>query len=629
MALISLQDIKFAYGGKILFENLNLQIQPGERVSLLGRNGTGKSTLMKLINGDEQADSGAIHRQQGLRVSYLPQEVPQHIPGSVFDIVAEGLGKIGNLLHQYHDISLQLAKEYSEHSLNKLSRLQDELEHAGGWQIHQKVETVLSHMKLDADIEFNTLSAGLKRRTLLAKGLVQQPDILLLDEPTNHLDIDAIAWLEDFLLRYGGTLIFVTHDREFLQKLATRIIELDLLKLHNWACDYPTYLQRKEALMEAEAENHARFDKKLAQEETWVRKGIKARRTRNEGRVRALKKMREQRHNRLQRDGAAAIKIQEAERSGRLVLETEDISFSYGNERIFKNFSTIILRGDKIGIIGPNGVGKSTLLKTLLGDLKPQSGTIKYGTRLQVAYFDQLRDQLDDEKSIIENVGEGRDTLETNGVKKHIITYLQDFLFAPERCRVPVKVLSGGERNRVLLAKLFTRTANVLVLDEPTNDLDAETLELLESLLVEFSGTILLVSHDRAFLNNVVTSTIAFEGDARVKEYVGGYDDYLRHRKIEMSVPAGKVGKKQKKPVKERPRKISFNEKKELHNLPQEIENLESEQAELFDQLGNPDFYKENGDAVAKVKLRLQTIENGLAEKYQRWETLEAIAGEN
>ncbi|MCA9732736.1 MAG: ATP-binding cassette domain-containing protein [Deferribacteres bacterium] len=625
MALISLQDIKFAYGGRLLFENVNLQIQHGERISLVGRNGTGKSTLLRLMHGEEVQSDGTISRQQDLRISYLPQDVPEQIDGTVFDIVADGLGKISELLHQYHDTSLHLANHYTEKDLNKLSRLQEELEHIDGWQVHQKVETVLSHMNLDADIRFNNLSAGLKRRTLLAKGLVQQPDILLLDEPTNHLDIEAIDWLEDFLLRYSGTLVFVTHDRVFLQKLATRIIELDLLTLHNWDCDYPIYLKRKEALLQAETEENQRFDKKLAQEEIWIRKGIKARRTRNEGRVRELQKMREQRRNRLQRDGAAKMQLHEADRSGHLVLQADDISFAYAQNPIFSDFSTTIIRGDKIGIIGPNGVGKSTLMKALLGDLSPQSGTIKYGVRLQVAYFDQLRDQLNDEQSVIENVSEGRDTLEINGTKRHIISYLQDFLFSPERCRVPVKVLSGGERNRVLLAKLFTRAANVLVLDEPTNDLDAETLELLENLLVEFSGTILLVSHDRAFLNNVVTSTIAFTGKGMAKEFIGGYDDYLRQRQVNLPPSIAKTKKDNRKPAKERERKLSFKEKQELEKLPLEIENLESEQSTIFTQLGDPEFYKENGEAVAGMKNRLQELEEELSKKYQRWEELEEI----
>ncbi|KAA3663048.1 MAG: ATP-binding cassette domain-containing protein [Calditrichaeota bacterium] len=625
MALISLQDITFAFGGRLLFENVNLQIQPGERISLVGRNGTGKSTLLKLIHGDESPSAGTLNRQQDLRVAFLPQNVPEQIDGTVFDIVSDGLGRISELLHQYHDTSLQLASDYSEKALKKLSRLQDQLEHIDGWQVHQKVETVLSHMSLDADVPFNTLSAGLKRRTLLAKGLVQEPDILLLDEPTNHLDIEAIDWLEEFLQRYSGTLVFVTHDRVFLQKLATRIIELDLLTLHNWECDYQIYLKRKEALLQAETEENQRFDKKLAQEEVWIRKGIKARRTRNEGRVRELQKMREQRQHRLQRDGAAKMQLHQADRSGRLVLQADDIHFAYDQNTIFSNFSTTIMRGDKIGIIGPNGAGKSTLLKALLGDLTPQSGSIKHGVRLQVAYFDQLRDQLIDEQSIIENVGEGRDTLEINGLKRHIITYLQDFLFTPERCRVPVKVLSGGERNRVLLAKLFTRAANVLVLDEPTNDLDAETLELLENLLVEFTGTILLVSHDRAFLNNVVTSTIAFTGKGVVKEFVGGYNDYVRQRQIETPLPVSKSKKENKKPARERERKLSFQEKQELEKLPVEIENLESEQSTLFTQLGDPAFYKENGDAIAGMKNRLQELEGELAEKYQRWEELEEI----
>ena len=626
MALISLQNIEFAYGGTLLFQNLNLQIEAGERVSLVGRNGSGKSSLMRLINGEEQAVSGTIRRQQNLRVAYLPQEIPQEIPGTVFDIVAGGLGKITTLLHNFHQTSKALARNQSPQLLTKLSRLQDELQHTDGWKIHQKVETVLSHMTLDPDVEFNTLSAGLKRRSLLARGLAQEPDILLLDEPTNHLDIEAIRWLEEYLQRFRGTILFVTHDRAFLQKLSMRIIELDLLTLHNWECDYRTYLQRKNALLEAEMAAHARFDKKLAQEEIWVRQGIKARRTRNEGRVRALKTMRQQRRSRLQRDGAAHMRINEAERSGRLVIEAKSISFSYPGKPIIDDFSTQILRGDKIGIIGPNGAGKSTLLKALLGELAVTSGKIKHGTRLQVAYFDQLRDQLDGEKSIIENVGQGRDTLEINGVNRHIVAYLQDFLFSSQRCRVPVKVLSGGERNRVLLARLFTSPANLLVLDEPTNDLDVETLDLLEALLVEYKGTVLLVSHDREFLNNVATSTIAFDGPAQIKEYVGGYDEYIAQRKVESPEPVTRVKKTRPRPQNEKPRKLTFKEKKELESLPGLIETLESEQNELFAQLADPNFYKENGTAIAGMKSRLQEIENNLAEVFERWQALENIA---
>lgn len=626
MALISLQNIEFAYGGTLLFQDLDLQIEPGERVCLVGRNGTGKSSLLRLINGDEQPLRGTIRQQQDLRVAYLPQEIPQDMPGTVIEIVAGGLGIVSSLLHDFHQTSLALAHKQSAQLIAKLSRLQDELQHNDGWQIHQKVDTVLSHMKLAPDIEFNALSAGLKRRTLLARGLVQEPDILLLDEPTNHLDIEAIRWLEEYLQRFRGTILFVTHDRAFLQKLSTRIIELDLQTLHNWACDYRTYLQRKNALLEAELAENTRLDKKLAQEEIWIRKGIKARRTRNEGRVRALKKLRQQRQSRLQRDGAAKMQINEAERSGQLVIEAKNISFSYPGKKVINDFSTLILRGDKIGLIGPNGAGKSTLLKALLGELEQDSGNIKHGTNLQIAYFDQLRDQLDGEKSIIENVGQGRDTLTLNGGRRHIVAYLQDFLFSPQRCRIPVKALSGGERNRVLLARLFTKPANLLVLDEPTNDLDVETLDLLESLLAEYPGTVLLVSHDREFLNNVVTSTIAFEGHGIIKEYVGGYDDYLTQCTVETPAPAPRIKKNKPRPMKEKIRKLNFNEKKELEILPEQIEKLETEQNELFERLGDPNFYKENGAAIAGIKSRLQEIEDDLAKKFQRWEILEQIA---
>ena len=491
---MSLRDVSLSFGGPKLLDRVNLQIERGDRLCLLGRNGEGKSSLLKLLVGEVAPDDGQVLRQQGLRVARLPQEVPTDRAGSVADEVAEGLA---------------------------------EPDHPSPVHDH-RVDAVLSRMGLEADAHFADLSSGKKRRVLLARSLVSEPDILLLDEPTNHLDIDAIRWLEDFLIRYGGTLVFVTHDRVFLERLATRIIELDRGNLGDWACDYPTFLKRREDQLAAEARQNALFDKKLAQEEVWIRKGIQARRTRNEGRVRALKALREARTKRRERQGTARVQVQEAERSGTLVIEAKGVSFGYGDRPVIRDLTTTILRGDKIGIVGPNGSGKTTLLRLLLGGLAPGKGTVRHGTNLEVAYFDQLKATLDDEKTVQENVSDGYDTIPINGQPRHVLGYLQDFLFAPDRARGLVKFLSGGERTRLLLARLFTKPSNVLVMDEPTNDLDVETLELLEGLVVDYPGTVLLVSHDRAFLNNVATGTLAVEADGAVKEYDGGYDDYLR-----------------------------------------------------------------------------------------------------
>jgi len=612
MALISLKDISVAFGGPLLLDKLNLQVERGERVCLLGRNGAGKSTLMRIIRGEILPDEGEIVRQQGVRVALLEQEVPEGLTGNIFDVVAGGLG-------------LPQTGGEREGEAGTAGAFDSGIR----WQAEQQVEQILSRMKLDPDSEFASLSAGLKRRVLLARGLVLDPDILLLDEPTNHLDIEAISRLEDFLLRYGGTLLFVTHDRMFLRRMATRIIELDRGNLIDWSCDYDTFLKRKEALLEAEAEQWAQFDKKLAQEEVWIRKGIKARRTRNEGRVRELRKLREVRRERRERTGAVRMQVQEAERSGKLVIEADNISFAYDGRTIFHNFSTTIMRGDKVGIIGPNGSGKTTLLRVLLGGLPLQEGNLRHGTHFEVAYFDQLRAQLDEDKSVQDNVAEGSDTVTINGRSRHIIGYLRDFLFSPERARSPVRVLSGGERNRLLLAKLFTKPANVLVMDEPTNDLDAETLELLEELLLDYSGTLLLVSHDRAFLNNVVTSTLALEGEGQVGEYIGGYDDWLHQRKPqtdparpEKASPSSEE-KMRCKPSK--PQKLTYREQKELEALPERIETIETEQQELYRTMGDPAFYQQSSEEIVKAKARLESLEQELRESYERWEELEAL----
>ncbi len=609
MALISLQDVSLGFGGPVLFDEINLQIEQGEWVGLLGRNGMGKSTLLKLVNGDISPLSGTIARQQNLRVAYLPQEVPANVEGKVFDIVASGLDS---------------PKKTDEHH----------------WQGQLQVEQVISRMSLDAyvDTRFEVLSAGMKRRVMLARGLVKKPDLLLLDEPTNHLDIDSINWLEDFLKRWGGTLLFVTHDRVFLQKLTTRIIELDRGHLFDWDCSYTTFLERKEAMLTAEAEQNILFDKKLAQEEVWIRKGIEARRTRNEGRVRALKRLREQRLERRERPGKVKMQIQAEKRSGKLVIEVENVSYSYGNQAIVSDFTTTIQRGDKVGIIGPNGSGKTTLLRLLLNELTPQTGSVEYGTNLEIAYFDQLRAQLDDSKSILDNVGQGRDTVTINGRTRNLMGYLEDFLFTRERVNAPISALSGGERNRLLLARLFARSANLLVLDEPTNDLDVETLEILEELLLEYDGTLLLVSHDRAFLNNIVTSTLAMDGNGKVTETVGGYDEWKRQADSrdqsasDSSKPAATPQQESAPKDSSAPRKLTYKEqraleaqKQELAELPQRIESLEAEVHALSAAMADASFYQQDSAKITSTVDKLNQLHDELAQAYHRWEELEKL----
>ncbi|MEX0716412.1 MAG: ATP-binding cassette domain-containing protein [Planctomycetaceae bacterium] len=630
MPLVSLSRVSFTWSGPPLLDAVDLRIEPGERIGLLGRNGSGKSTLMKLIAGEIAPDDGELARANGLRVARLVQEVPASYAGTgtVADVVAEGAA--AHLPSTSDDDGGDPADVHSDE-----------------WRVRHAVERVLSRMKLDGDAAFATLSSGMKRRVLLAQALAGEPDILLLDEPTNHLDIDSIAWLERFLKGYDGTLVFVTHDRVFLQALATRIVEIDRGRLFDWTCDYATFLARKEAALDAEEKRNALFDKKLAQEEVWIRQGVKARRTRNEGRVRALQKMREEHGQRRKRVGNVHMRAEQAERSGHLVVEAEGVGFAYGGsdelrvtsdelrgtsgsrgseQMVIRDFSTLISRGDKVGIIGPNGAGKSTLLKLLLGRLQPTAGTIRLGTRLKINYFDQLREQIDEEKTVVENVGEGQETLLIDGKPRHVLGYLQEFLFTPERARRPARSLSGGERNRMLLARIFKRPSNVLVLDEPTNDLDAETLELLEELVAEYPGTLLLVSHDRAFLNNVVTSTLVLEGDGSVKEYAGGYDDYLRQRGgaepgEKDSPPQKTVAKPQ---ASAKPVKLTFKERRELDALPERIAELEKRQTESHATMSAPSFYKQDGAKIAEETSRLQKIERDLAAAYARWEELEA-----
>ncbi|HTE45121.1 MAG TPA: ATP-binding cassette domain-containing protein, partial [Gemmatimonadaceae bacterium] len=531
MALLGMQDVNIAFGGPAILDRANFAIDRGERVCLLGRNGAGKSTIMKLLDGTMLPDSGEIVRQTGVTVTRLEQEVPSDVDGTTFDVVAAGLGPAGSLLARYHEASHRVASEANDSALRDLDRLHHALDAAGGWEMQTRVDTVLSHLSLDPDAPFANASGGRKRQTLLARALVRQPDVLLLDEPTNHLDVEAVEWMEDFLIDRGTTLLFVTHDRAFLRRLATRIVELDRGRLVDWGTDYDTYLQRKEMALAAESKEWAEFDKKLAKEEIWIRTGIQARRTRNEGRVRSLEALRVERSARRERTGTVRLQTQDAERSGRLVAEARGVNFSYGTRVIVRDFSTTITRGDRIGMIGPNGSGKTTLLRLLLGELTPDEGTIRTGTGLEIAYFDQLRDTLDPERTVFDSIADGADFIEIRGARKHVLGYLQDFLFSPDRARTPVRALSGGERNRLLLARLFTRSFNLLVLDEPTNDLDIETLDLLEELLLEFPGTLLVVSHDRSFLDNVVTSTLVLEGGGKVGEYVGGYADWMRQRK--------------------------------------------------------------------------------------------------
>ncbi len=629
MALISISNLRVAFGGPPLLDGITLQLEPGDRLCLMGRNGSGKSTLMKLINGELQAESGELSRQQGLKVALVSQEIPQGLAGKVFDVVASGMGNAAGLLAEYHQISHRLATEGGEELLTRLANLQKALDDEGGWQLHQEVERVLARLSLDPEADFGTLSGGTKRRVLLARALVAAPDILLLDEPTNHLDIDTIVWLEEFLLKHVKTLLFVTHDRAFARRLSNRIAELDRGKLYAFNCGYDSFVERREELLAAEVTRQALFDKKLAQEEVWVRQGIKARRTRNEGRVRALKRLREEQRERRERQGQVKMQLQEAERSGRLVVEAEGVEFAYDGQPLIKNLSTTIMRGDRVGIIGPNGSGKTTLLRLLLGELAPQAGVVRVGSRLEVSYFDQLREQLDMNKTVQENVGEGNDTVTINGKPRHIIGYLQDFLFTPDRSRSPVRILSGGERNRLLLAKLFTRPSNVLVMDEPTNDLDAETLDLLEELLQEYAGTLLLVSHDREFLNNVVTSTLVLGGNGEVREFVGGYDDWLRQSTAAApAVPAvAKVGQEKPKQPMDRSRKLSFKEERELEGFPTRIGLLEQEQEQLHLTLADPEFYRNNRAEVARINGRLAELEKELAAAYLRWEELEAFKG--
>lgn len=635
MSLINLRDISLSYGGEPLLEGVSLRIEKAERVCLVGRNGSGKSTLMRIVSGGLKPDQGLRRTAAGLRIGLLAQEIPADLTGSVYDVVISGLGTELNLLTRYHAAALKVEQAGDEAALHKLAELVEEVEIADAFSLQQRVELIMTRLELAPDVPVATLSGGLKRRVLLARALVAEPDLLLLDEPTNHLDVEAISWLEEFLLGRDQALLFITHDRALLRKLATRIVDLENGRLSSWPGDYQNYLRRKEENRHAEAVENQRFDRKLAQEEAWIRQGIKARRTRNEGRVRALEEMRRLRRQRREQPGQAEMEIGRAAKSGKLVAVCEDAAFSYpGTGRpVISGLTTTVLKGDKIGIIGPNGAGKTTLLKLLLGDLQPTAGSIRRGTSLEVVYFDQQRQKLDENLSVFDNLGDGNDTIEINGRRRHLIGYLKDFLFTPDRARSPVRTLSGGERNRLLLARLFTRPANLLIMDEPTNDLDIETLELLEELLADYQGTLLLVSHDRRFLDNVVTSTLAFGPGGRVDEFAGGYSDWLsqRPRQLPPAEPASKKSDRPRpaarnKPRSEKPRRLTFKEKQELEKLPLRLEELEKEQKQLYARLADPVFYQTSGSEVAAARSRLTALESELSQAYDRWAELEEIS---
>jgi len=629
MPLITLQNVDYSVGGPLLLEKAELSIESGERIALIGRNGAGKSTLMKLMAGELKPDDGEVRVQQGVRVTRLEQEVPHGASGSVFDVVADGLGELGHWLAEFHRLSH--AETFDGDAMGKV---QARIDAADGWALDQRVSETLTKLELDGDAEFGRLSGGMKRRVLLARALVAGPDVLLLDEPTNHLDIEAIDWLEGFLKGWNGCVVFVTHDRRFLRALATRIVEIDRGQVTSWPGDWDNYERRREERLNAQAQENARFDKLLAQEEVWIRQGIKARRTRDEGRVRRLKAMRMERGQRRELGGNVRLEAAAGENSGKKVIDVKDVSFAFGERVMIRDFSTTIMRGDRIGLIGPNGSGKTTLLKLLLGELQPDRGEVRQGTNLQIAYFDQYRATLREDWSAIENVAEGADFIDLNGKRKHVHAYLQDFLFTPERARAPITRLSGGERNRLLLAKLFAQPSNLLVMDEPTNDLDVETLELLEELLGDYTGTLLLVSHDRDFLDNVVTSTLVLEGEGRVGDYVGGYTDSLRQRPppaqngmavaSATAVPAAKpvaaAAVAEAAPAR---RKLSFKDARELEQVPAKIEQLERDVEGLTGAMNDPAFYTRSSAEVTAHTQQLARVQAELDAAYARWEELD------
>jgi ATP-binding cassette subfamily F protein uup len=625
MPLIRFNAVSLDFAEHKILTEADFSIEPGERVCLIGRNGAGKSTTFKLIAGSITEDQGEIVRQTGMVVSQLEQELPEAMDQPVHEVVKSGLAEIQDLLDEYRERSLQ---DLDRDGLRELEVLHQQIDAHGGWHIEQRVETTISELSLPAEKNMNELSGGWRRRVALARALVQKPDLLLLDEPTNHLDIVTIKWLENVIHSYAGAVIFITHDRAFLQRLATRILEIDRGKLTSWPGDYKNFLRRKEEALSAEARENERFDKKLGQEEIWIRQGIKARRTRNEGRARALVQMREEREKRIGREKDARITIEEADKSGRKVIRAKNVSYRFDDEPLIENFSIKIMRGDRIGILGNNGVGKTTLLRLLLGEIEPQSGTIKHGTNIEIGYFDQLRETLDPEKSVAENVGDGRTYIRMNGKERHIIGYLKGFLFTPKRSMMPVKSLSGGERNRIILAKLFTKAANLLILDEPTNDLDMETLEVLEQRLTEYNGTLIVVSHDRQFLDNVVTSTIVFEADGKLEEYVGGYSDWLRQGKelAEAENPVENkavVNKQDEELATRKAQKLNYNEQRELDQLPENIQELETRVASLEKQVGAADFYAQDHELTKSVLQDFSQAQQSLDQALERWTELE------
>jgi ATP-binding cassette subfamily F protein uup len=633
MPYITLDQASLAYGLTPLLDHANLLLDPGERVGLIGRNGTGKSSLLKVVAGESKLDDGIVWRMPGIHLAYVPQEPPLDPTHTVFEAVAEGLGKLQQILIDYHTITHAMSEPDADTTalLDRMQTLQHELEAQDGWQVQARIETVMTRLGLDADTPVSTLSGGWRKRVALARALVLEPEVLLLDEPTNHLDFAAIEWLENLLLDYKGALLFITHDRRFLDRLATRIIELDRGHITEFKGNYSAYQIKKAELLEVEATHAAKFDKVLAQEEAWIRQGIKARRTRNEGRVRRLEKLRLERAARRERQGNVKLALDAGERSGKLVAELTHITKSFGDRIIIKDFSTRILRGDRIGLLGPNGAGKSTLLKLILGELEPDSGEIKRGTGLNIAYFDQMREQLNEEATLADTISPGSDFVEIGNERKHVISYLEDFLFPPQRSRAPVKSLSGGERNRLLLARLFARPANVLVLDEPTNDLDIDTLELLEELLQDFGGTLFLVSHDRAFLENTVTQVIAFEGNGHLDEFGGGYDDWKRfseQRAMQMVVAKPKPESAPKPVAAKSPStKLSFKEQHELEALPEKIETLETEQHSINERLTDAALYRDQPQEAKRLQVRLTEIESEIERAMVRWEELETRKG--
>ena len=635
MPLLSLNGVSLAYGLHPLLDRVDLGIEPGERVCLVGRNGSGKSTLFRVIGGLAVPDEGEVWRRDTLRISHLEQEVPTGSTDTVYDAVAGGLGELGHLLGEYHATAARLAAGHEGPALQRLSELQQRIETLDGWTVDNRIVTALTRLSLPADRPLAECSGGLRRRAMLARALVSDPELLLLDEPTNHMDIAAIGWLEDYLLNFRGALIFITHDRTLARRLATRIIQLDRGRLTSWPGNYELFLKRRDEALEAEAKADALFDRKLAEHETWIRQGIKARRTRNEGRVRRLLALRRERAQRLERTGTASFGVDAGELSGRRVVDLRHVSFGYGDRRVIRDLSTTILRGDRIGIVGPNGSGKSTLLRLILGDLEPDGGEIVRGSKLQLAYFDQHRDQLDPDKTVRDNISDGSDYVNVRGRSRHVAGYLKDFLFPPARLDSPVRILSGGERNRLLLARIFTRPANMMVLDEPTNDLDIETLELLEDLLADYEGTLLLVSHDRTFLDNVVTSMLVFEGDGTVGDYVGGYEDWLRQR---ASAPAAREPAPPRaarpapgpepdpKPDREpnRDRRLGYRERQELEALPGRIEAMEAELAAREADAARGEFYQREGDEITADMARMDELRAEIEDAYRRWETLAA-----